>query len=72
MSVDYYADGIMSLKQYYDKQMKPKNVVRKRFKVKKTNMEMATIKKKTQFAGLNGKRFSFLDRIVSLPFGHHL
>ena len=46
MSVDYYADGIMSLKQYYDKQIKPKNVVRKRFKVKKTNMEMATIKKR--------------------------
>ena len=27
---------------------------------------------KTQFAGLNDKRFYFYDRIVSLPFGHYL
>lgn len=46
MSVDYYVDGIMSLNQYNDKQIKPKNDVRKRFKVKKTNMEMATIKER--------------------------
>ena len=28
--------------------------------------------KKTQFAGLNDKRFYFHDGIVSLPFGHFL
>ena len=27
---------------------------------------------KTQFAGLNDKRFYFHDGIVSLPFGHYL
>ena len=27
---------------------------------------------KTQFAGLNDKRFYFRDGIVSLPFGHYL
>ena len=27
---------------------------------------------KTQFAGLNDKRFYFYNRIVSLPFGHYL
>ena len=61
----------MSLNEYHHKQIKPKKVVQKRFQVKKTNMEMVTIKK-TQFAGLNGKRFYFFDGIVSLPFSHHL
>ena len=28
--------------------------------------------RKTQFAGLNDKRFCFHDGIVSLPFGHFL
>ena len=34
-------------------------------------MQMVSISK-TQFAGLNDKRFYFSDRIVSLPFGHFL
>ena len=34
-------------------------------------MQMVTLTK-VQFAGLNDKRFYFLDGIVSLPFGHYL
>ena len=34
-------------------------------------MQMVSVNK-TQFAGLNDKRFYFDDVIVSLPFGHFL
>ena len=34
-------------------------------------MQMNTVNK-TQFAGLNDKRFYFHDGIISLPFGHYL
>ena len=34
-------------------------------------MQMKSVKK-TQFAGLNDKRFYFHDGIVSLPFGNFL
>ena len=34
-------------------------------------MQMKSVKK-TQFGGLNDKRFCFHDGIVSLPFGHFL
>ena len=43
--------------------------IQKRFQVKNTEMQMATVKKK-QFAGLNDKQFYFYDGIVSLPFVH--
>lgn len=59
MSVDYYVDGIMSLNQYNDKQIKPKNDVRKRFKVKKTNMEMATIKERHNLQAGTARGFLF-------------
>ena len=34
-------------------------------------MQMTSVNK-TQFVGLNDKRFYFYNRIVSLPFGHYL
>ena len=34
-------------------------------------MQMVSVNK-TQFAGLNDKRFYFNNGIVSLPFGHYL
>ena len=58
MSFESYVDRIIFLSEYYHKHIKPKKVVQKRFNVKKTNMEMVTIKT-TQFAGLNDKKFDF-------------
>ena len=34
-------------------------------------MQVVSVKR-TQFAGLNDKRFFFNYRIISLPFGHYL
>ena len=34
-------------------------------------MQMVSVKR-TQFAGLNDKRFYFNYRIISLPFGHYV
>ena len=42
--------------------------MQKRFQIIKESMKMKSINK-TQFAGLNDKRY-FHDGIVSLPFGH--
>ena len=50
---------------------KPKKIEQKRFQIINDSMQMKSVKK-TQFAGLNDKRFYFHDGIVSLPFGHLL
>ena len=49
----------------------PKKITKKRFQIINNNTQM-NIVNKTQFAGLNDKRFYFHDGIVSLPFGHYL
>ena len=67
MSFESYVDRIMFLNEYYHKHIKPKKVVHKRFNVKKTNMEMVTIKT-TQFAGLNDKKFDFFFLMESFLF----
>ena len=48
---------------------KPKKIEQKRFQIISDSIQMKSVKK-TQFAGLNDKRFYFHDGIVSLPFGH--
>ena len=50
---------------------KPKKIEQERFLIINYSMQMKSVKK-TQFSGLNNKRFYFHDRIVSLPFGHFL
>ena len=50
---------------------KPKKIEQKRFQVLNESIQMKSVRK-TQFAGLNDKRFCFHDGIVSLPFGHFL
>ena len=50
---------------------KPKKIEQKKFQIINDSMQMKSVKK-TQFAGLNDKRFYFHDEIVSLPFGHFL
>ena len=45
--------------------------MQKRFQIINESMKMKSVNK-TQFAGLNDKRYYFHDGIVSLPFGHFL
>ena len=42
-----------------------------RFQVKRTDMKLTTINK-TQFAGLNDKRYYLTDGSTSMPYGHFL
>ena len=49
----------------------PKKIQQKRFQVLNNKMQMVSVNK-TQFAGLNDKRFSFHNGIISLPFRHYL
>ena len=45
--------------------------MQKRFQISNESMKMKSVNK-TQFAGLNDKRYYFHDGIISLPFGHFL
>ena len=48
-----------------------KKIKQKRFQIINCGMRMVSVNK-TQFAGLNDKRFYFHAGIVSLPYGHYL
>ena len=50
---------------------KIKRIEQKRFQVVNESMKMKSVNK-TQFAGLNDKRYYFHNGIVSLPLGHYL
>ena len=71
MSFESYVNRIMSLNKYCRKQINPKQIVQKGFQVKKTNMEMTTIRK-TQFTGWNNKKFDFFLWNCFFPFGYYL
>ena len=70
MNFEAYSQRVCSLNEFYQNQ-KPLKIKQKRFQIIKSNMQMISVNK-TQFAGLNGKRFYFNDSIISLPFGHYL
>ena len=61
----------MDLKEYTEQDKKPKQFVQRRFQVKSTSMQMVSVKK-SQFSGLNDKKYYFSDRICSLPYEHYL
>ena len=63
MHSEAYANRVMTLKV--------KKIQQNRFQIKNTEMRMQSISK-SQFAGLNDKRFYFHYSIVSMPFGHPL
>ena len=74
MAFESYAHWIMSSQDYdvstkKKKKRKKKKNIQKRFQVKKTKMKIVSINK-AQFAGLNDKRYCFLDGMVSFPYGH--
>ena len=69
MIFEAFAARIMSLNEFIHP--KSKKITQNRFQIKNTEMRMQSMPK-TQFAGLNDKRFYFYESIVSLPFGHPL
>ena len=66
MHFEAYANRVMSLSDFTNQ--KAKKIQQNRFQIKNTEMRMQSISK-SQFAGLNDKRFYFYDGIVSMPFG---
>ena len=70
MNFEAYSQRMCSLHEFCSNQ-KPKRIKQKRFQIIKSNMQMICINK-TQFPGVNDKRFYFHDSIVSLPFRHFL
>ena len=70
MDFEAYSERLATLHKYcFDN--KPKKTEQKRSQVVNKSMQMKSVRK-TQFAGLNDKRFYFHDGFVSLPFGHFL
>ena len=75
MDFEAYSERLATLHEYcfeskpnFSKQAKVKQ---KRFQIINDSMQIKSVKK-TQFAGLNDKRFYFHDGIFFLPFGHFL
>ena len=65
-----YSERLAMLHEYCF-ESKPKKIEQKIFQIINDSMQMKSAKK-TQFAGLNDKRFYFHDGIFFLPFGHFL
>ena len=63
MYFEAYANRVMSLSDFINQ--KTKKIKQNRFQIKNTEMRMQSISK-SQFAGLNDKRFYFYDGIVSM------
>ena len=70
MDLEAYSETLATLHECCF-ESKPKKIEQKRFQIKNDSMQMKSVKK-TQFAGLNNKRFYFHDGIVSLPFQQFL
>ena len=71
MNFESFASRIMDVLEYMFSQKRAKNVKQTRFQLKRTDMK-TTEQYKTQFAGLNDKRYYLTDGITSLPYGHFL
>ena len=61
-----YSSRLASLHEFSDKQ-KTIKIKQKRFQIINSSIRMVLVNK-TQFAGLNDKKFYFHDGIISLPF----
>ena len=66
-----FASRIMDEQEYTLRQKQAKSIKQMRFQVKNTGMRLIRTNK-TQFAGLNDKRYYFPDGVTSLPYGHFL
>ena len=70
MNFEAYSERLPTLHKFCSPK-KIKRITQKRFQIINKSMKMKSLSK-TQFAGLNDKRYYFHDRIVSLPFGYLL
>ena len=61
----------MDLREYNAADRAPKQLKQKRFQIKNTHVQMASVKK-VQFPGLNDKRYYLSNGITTLPYGHFL
>ena len=71
MDFESFASRIMDVREYTYSQKRAKQITQMRFQVKRTDMKLTTINK-TQFAGLNDKRYYLTDGSTSMPYGHSL
>ena len=71
MNFESFASRIMDIKEYAWSQKIPSKLKQMRFQIKSTNMRLTNVNR-TQFAGLNDKRYYLPDGITSLPYGHFL
>ena len=71
MNLESFASRIMDIKEYTWSQKVPAKLRQMRFQIKNTNMRLTSVNR-TQFAGLNDKRYYLPDGITSLPYGHFL
>ena len=71
MNFESFAATIMDIKEYTYSQKIPNKLKQMRFQIKNTNMRLTSVNR-TQFAGLNDKRYYLSDGITSLPYGHFL
>ena len=70
MNFEAYSERLATLHKYYFPKKNLK-IEQKRFQIVNESMKMKPVRK-TQFAGLNDKRYYLHDGIVSLPFGNFL
>ena len=71
MNFESFASRIMDIKEYTWFQKIPAKLRQMRFQIKNTNMRLTSVNR-TQFAGLNDKRYYLPNGITSLPYGHFL
>ena len=73
MNFDSYSTRLSDLTEYWNefltKPNKFEQIEQKRFQVINESMQMESVSKE-QFGQLNGKRFYFSNRIISLPYVH--
>ena len=71
MNFESFASRIMDIREYTYSQKKAKQIKQMRFQLKTTDMKLTEVNR-TQFAGLNDKRYYLTDGVTSLPYGHFL
>ena len=71
MNFESFASRIMDVRDWTYSQKRAKNIKQMRFQLKRTDMRLMK-SYRTQFAGLNDKRYYLTDGVTSLPYGHFL
>ena len=71
MNFESFASRIMDVREWCYSQKRAKTIKQTRFQLKTTDMRLIE-SYKTQFAGLNDKRYYLSDGVTSLPYGHFL